>query len=890
MAKVTDNADFVLYDDFFAQHEGSLEKLQKRFCETAGVYALCLNAAGEKVTDFSGLTAETEFIKQYISDIRIHNIYMRVTESELEDQAVEITDVPNLRLAAVAVKGEDKVFAVWILCGVITDAEYDAELYKVPPITDFRYQITEKKFYHALDFIRDMMSVINKIEESRTAATITVEKSRQEQIEIEKSVRRAETTTEIVSLLDSDESIEKIMADILEKVATYLEVSHAFVSRVHTEDSFMDIVVQWRISNEHLIFDKTIDIDRCWFLNSSKTLAVSYDTNMTPGEREQLEILGIKAVVSMPIIINGTIGFYAAFCENRKQHIWSIEDIKFINDAIRILQNIVVKRIQRNSIASSFASLEAILDNVGSSIYVRDIKTKALLFANRSLRNNFSRELSDGTLENLFESSIPAKSKSGNYEIYHEERSRWYDLYYTRINWVDGRPVSLCAIYDVTEKKMYQKRIEQQAYTDFLTGLYNRMCCERDLAKFVDEVQENGGKGVLCYLDLDDFKHINDTLGHQYGDILLQDISRAISSVDGIRNSCYRMGGDEFVIIVPSEYFDQYDRILEDVKHIFAKPWYLKDGDYYCTMSMGSVVFPDDGNNVSDLIKKADIAMYEAKRSGKNRISKYSDNIDSSSIRKLDMEKSIRDAANENCEEFEVYFQPIIDIYNKEKVVVGAEALVRWNSSKLGFISPSEFIPLAEYLGLITPIGNYVLEKACECIREWNKKGHDICVNVNLSVVQLMQNGFVEMIEKLLHDYSIRPDSLILEITESMAINNMDRTKAILLRIKNLGVRFALDDFGTGYSSLSSIRSLPFDVIKVDQSFVKDLADDEYSKAFIRMIAELGETIGAEICVEGIESAGQYKVLGDMKVRYVQGFYFDKPLPQDKFEQKYIYN
>nr|MCR5101271.1 EAL domain-containing protein [Butyrivibrio sp.] len=246
--------------------------------------------------------------------------------------------------------------------------------------------------------------------------------------------------------------------------------------------------------------------------------------------------------------------------------------------------------------------------------------------------------------------------------------------------------------------------------------------------------------------------------------------------------------------------------------------------------------------------------------------------------------------ALENCKEFVVYFQPIIDVLSGDNSMKGAEALVRWNSSKLGFISPGEFIPLAEYLGLINPIGNYVLEKACECISKWNKAGYkNICINVNLSVVQLMQKDFVDMLSELIRKYSIRPESLVLEITESMAINNMERTRAVLMKIKGLGIKFALDDFGTGYSSLSSIRSLPFDVIKVDQSFVKDLASDDYSKAFIKMIAELGETIGADVCVEGIESAGQLSAIEGMKVHYIQGYYFDKPLSEKDFEDKYIY-
>jgi predicted signal transduction protein with EAL and GGDEF domain len=359
--------------------------------------------------------------------------------------------------------------------------------------------------------------------------------------------------------------------------------------------------------------------------------------------------------------------------------------------------------------------------------------------------------------------------------------------------------------------------------------------------------------------------------------------------VEGISESCYRMGGDEFVIIVPPEHYGRLEGILEDIQAIFSKPWYLKDADYYCTMSMGVCTYPDDGDSVDDLIKKADIAMYEAKKKGKNRIARYTSNLNSVSNKRLDMEKNMRDATSDNCNEFRVYFQPIIDIQKPGTPCVGAEALVRWNSAALGFIPPADFIPLAEYLGLITPIGNYVLREACYACKKWNDEGHpDYKVNVNLSVVQLLQSDITEVVRQALQDTGINPRNLTLEVTESLAINDMKRMKIILNSIRKLGVRIALDDFGTGYSSLNHIREIPLDVIKVDQSFVKDLAEDEYSQSFIKMVAELASAIDVNICVEGIETKEQYKVLEGMKVSLVQGYYFDKPLPREEFELKYI--
>ena len=433
---------------------------------------------------------------------------------------------------------------------------------------------------------------------------------------------------------------------------------------------------------------------------------------------------------------------------------------------------------------------------------------------------------------------------------------------------------------------MYQRKIEQQAYTDFLTGLYNRMCCERDLARQIDNAKKTDSIGALLYLDLDDFKHINDGLGHQYGDVLLKAISHSLQRIQGIENTCYRMGGDEFVIVIPPEQYLRFDKIVEDIKQIFAKPWFLKDTDYYCTMSMGIVTFPDMGDSVADLIKKADIAMYEAKKSGKNRVARYNAGINTSSGRRLDMEKNMRDAAADGYNEFEIYYQPIINVQDGEKCA-GAEALIRWNSANLGFIPPAEFIPLAEYLGLINPIGNYILKEACARCKMWNEAGYDYKVNVNLSVVQLLQTDVVEIVEKTLEETELEPRNLTLEVTESLAINDMERMKEILNRIKALGVKIALDDFGTGYSSLNHIREIPFDMIKVDQSFVKELAEDAYSQSFVKMVAELAETLGVNICVEGIEKEAQYNVVRNMKVKYIQGFYFDRPMKREDFEMKY---
>lgn len=270
-------------------------------------------------------------------------------------------------------------------------------------------------------------------------------------------------------------------------------------------------------------------------------------------------------------------------------------------------------------------------------------------------------------------------------ESYNESRHQWQEIKFTDISWVNDKKVSLCIVTDVTEKKKYQQRIEFQANNDFLTGLYNRMRCEEDLEICIRKSVESNIPGMLLFIDLDDFKHINDGLGHQYGDMLLRMISVKLQEIQEIEGRCYRVGGDEFIVIIEPEIYDKADSILDRIKEMFSNPWYLNSSEYYCTMSMGIVKFHGDSYGVNDLIKKADIAMYDAKRGGKNQCVYYNKGEDATIEERLNIEKNMRYAVSIGCNEFEIYIQPIVDV--KTEKCIGGEALVRWNSGKLGFMS-----------------------------------------------------------------------------------------------------------------------------------------------------------------------------------------------------------
>lgn len=862
-----------------------LQQLQNEFCMTAGVYAFCLDDKGQEMTEMSGNEQDKAALMQYVSREKMLSLFHRVSKSSLEDQAVEETECDALKYAVVCIKADGKAVLTWLVCGVLSDAESQEgkEFAK-----GFRYQTTEGQFNRALDLLREISRHMVGDKLSAQEAKAESIRSRYSMDAMEDALKRTAATTQIVQMLDSDAPIESVIAEILAAAGSVLKIDCAYLCSIGESDAgYMDVVAEWHNDGVVSGYEQTRNQPRPSYLYREKPLVLSAFSG-AEGYEEDLNKDGIKALAAFPVVLKESISMYACFVMKHDSRNWDVEDIKFLNDSVKILQSILMKRIQKNSLQESHAALEEVLDNIGSSIYVRDKETGQILFVNRGLRIYFRDELERNALTAVFESRIPADRQQGSVEVFVENKSCWYDVFYKTIKWVDGRDAFMCSIYDVTEKKMYQKKIERQAYTDFLTGLFNRLCCERDLAKFVDEARNEGCEGAVLYLDLDDFKHINDSLGHQYGDVLLQSIADGMRKVEGIGYSCYRMGGDEFVIIVPPGQYGKLDQIIEEVKAVFNRPWFLKDADYYCTMSMGIVHYPTDGEGVQELIRKADIAMYEAKKSGKNRSAVYNSSIKSDSDKRLDMEKNMRDAAIDGYKEFEVYYQPIVDI-QENNICTGAEALIRWNSVEMGFISPADFIPLAEYLGLINPIGSYVLQQACAACKRWNDNGHPgYKVNVNLSVVQLLQQDIVETIADIVKTSGINPHNLTLEVTEGLAINDLEKMKQILGQIKELGVRIALDDFGTGYSSLSHIRELPFDVIKVDQSFVRDLAEDNYSKPFIRMVADLADAIGVSICVEGIETKQQYKVLEGMKVRMIQGYYFDKPMPGAEFEKKYV--
>ena len=877
------------YSSFIQEEE--LQYIQDSYAHVAQLFVVCCDAEGKRITEYSGPEEELEFILENVKERYYDLLVEQLRNNPYEEQIVVDTDCPWVKLIGAAIAIENKPVILWCSYAVLKDVEIpepDAEKWGKIKTTVTKEEMSSRMELSRV-LVRKLFAEAFLVMNAREEA----QKSKVAESKMKEELHKNQIMTEIVKNLESADEFELVAQRIIKLSADYLKVNLGNLFKLNKEEETFEVVCHWAENEEENRFQDGMKIPYAeWALSNERPVFISYGMQLPAFSRQKFSEYGILAIAALPVYVNEEIVMYVNFMETSKERVWELADIQFLGDVAKIIQSIQAKRTAKNSLASSYRALARIMDNVGSGILVTDKVTDEVLFANKIVSKYFSEELKAGVLSKSLRKGRNSKYRSDCKEYFAENIKKWFDLHYTELSWVDGREAVLCSIYDVTDKRKYQKKIEQQANNDFLTGLYNRMRCEKDLKKYLLKVKENGTKGSLLYMDLDNFKNINDGLGHQYGDILLREVSNHLRNVPEISSTCYRMGGDEFIIILPEENYHKKEAVLEKLMEIFSKPWYLNGADYYCTMSLGVVDFPIDGQEANDLIKKADIAMYEAKKAGKNRIHYYTEESGSSSMKRFDMEKNMRDAGNDGYRDFMVYYQPIIHIKEDGTLeCTGAEALVRWKHATMGFVSPGEFIPMAEYLGLIHPIGSYVLKEACKACRNWNELGHpDYKVNVNLSVVQLLQNDIVDIIKKTVEETGINPKNLTLEVTESLAINDMIRMKQVLSEIRKLGIRIALDDFGTGYSALNHIKEIPLDVIKIDQTFVTDIEHDDYAKAFIKMINELAAALGLHVCVEGIERKEQLSVLEKMDVTLMQGFYFDKAIPLGEFETKYIFN
>jgi diguanylate cyclase (GGDEF)-like protein/PAS domain S-box-containing protein len=444
----------------------------------------------------------------------------------------------------------------------------------------------------------------------------------------------------------------------------------------------------------------------------------------------------------------------------------------------------------------------------------------------------------------------------------------------------DGNTVLLeGTVEDITDRKAAEERVQFLAYYDALTGLPNRMLLQDRLGNALAGARRRNEKVALLFIDLDRFKIINDSLGHSFGDLLLQDVAERLKNWARDQDTVARIGGDEFVIVLTaisdvSSAAIAAERILEAMTGEFV----IQGRTFTVSCSIGISVFPEHGADSETLIKNADAAMYCAKENGRNVFRFFTEEMNAQVVERLTLEHGMR-VAMDNKELFLMY-QPQIDIASRK--IVGLEALLRWRHPQLGLVPPDRFIRVAENSGLIVPVGEWVLWTACQEARKWQDRNLDVSVAVNVSAVQFRQKGFCEMVGKVLQQTGLAPQYLELELTESLLLSNAEMTIPMLRNLKIMGLTLAIDDFGTGYSSLSYLRQFPVHKLKIDRSFIQNVAVNPDDAAITAAIISMGKSLSLRVIAEGVEDEAQMSFLRAHSCDEIQGYYFSKPLmPED---------
>ncbi len=429
---------------------------------------------------------------------------------------------------------------------------------------------------------------------------------------------------------------------------------------------------------------------------------------------------------------------------------------------------------------------------------------------------------------------------------------------------------------DVTEHKQAQALIQYQAFHDSLTNLPNRIWFDRELAKALNQAHNNNKMLAVMFLDLDRFKTINDTLGHAIGDLLLKSVVKRLQNCVREQDFISRWGGDEFTLLLPEiSCREDATAIAQRILEIL-KPSFNLEGHYlHITISIGIAVFPDDGENADTLLKNADAALYRVKEQGRNDYQHYTLTLNSQAYKLLSLENDLHYALDK--QEFTLYYQPIIEVATGK--IVKMEALLRWQHPELGLVPPNLFIPIAEENGLIIAIGEWVLQTACAQNQTWQEMGlSPLIVSVNLSARQFRNYNLVATVAKILQETSLNPRWLELEITETTTMQNTDVAKQILLDLNQMGISLSMDDFGTEYSSLNYLKEFPFNTLKIDRSFIKDLSANSKNLAIINAITILGRGLNLQIVAEGIESEQLKNLLETLHCDYMQGYFFSPPV------------
>ncbi|MCG8338058.1 MAG: EAL domain-containing protein [Proteobacteria bacterium] len=593
-------------------------------------------------------------------------------------------------------------------------------------------------------------------------------------------------------------------------------------------------------------------------------------TSLRSRSIESVEVLAQNKVFSVLAITNAEPDLVTIYA-------WEVTEQKRYEEQLLLMASVFENSLEGITITDPDGNIERV--NPG---FVAITGYSAEEVVGKNPRILKSDRHDEAFYKNMWESIISTGEWHG--EIWNRRKGgdvypEWLSI--TAIRNYQGDVSHFVAVFhDISELKHNEEKLEFQAFHDALTELPNRILFNDRLETAIAHAKRNEQKLAILFLDLDDFKHVNDSLGHYAGDLLLQEVAKRLKTCSREEDTVARMGGDEFMMIIQDVTDDRIpvevaNRVLKSISEEFV----ILGNELYLGASIGITIYPLDGEDCETLTKNADLAMYKAKGSGKNNYAFFTPDMHQAAVHRMILEQKLREAIQNN--EFVLYYQPKVDA--KTARLVGSEALVRWFREDGDIVTPNEFIPLAEQTGLILPLGNYILKESCRQAKIWYDLGYtDFHVAVNLSASQFQDPNLIDQVKEILQDTSLPAHLLNLEITENIVMLDIDTATETISQLSDLGIAISLDDFGTGYSSLSYLKQFSLDVLKIDKSFVKGLPDDADDAAIARMVISLAKNLNLKVVAEGVETKAQLDFLNENQCDRVQGYLFSQPLPAEK--------
>lgn len=591
-----------------------------------------------------------------------------------------------------------------------------------------------------------------------------------------------------------------------------------------------------------------------------------------------------------------TSGFIAFGDMN--EHRFSNDVINLLQDLVYITDQIINKIKTSKELCDSYSTLEKVLNYVDNFVYVISEKDDTIVYINDRVKSIYSSNILGQVYHEIFiEDGVVEKNNEmieqvnlyQNYmkhvDVYDRIHDKFFIAHYNKAKWIDNQNVTVVYMYDITNIKRFNKKIQKQSEYDYLTGLPNRVKFEVDAVNLIKAAVSKQEIGFFILIDLDNFNKVNDGLGRETGDELLKNIARYLENLPTLYGKCYKFKGDEFLLVVDGENAYNHQKIINELLEEFRKTWRAKDNEYYCTMSMGISIFPIQSTNPIELIQYAQMALYESKKNGKNKYTYYKQQIEDNSHTQY--ERYLRKAINNKCSEFEVYYQPI---YSKcENKIIGAEAIISWNSKELGIVKQEDFIPLSEYLGLIDPLEEFLLREACLVCKKWNEEGYDdFKMHIDLSLVLIKQINIVNRILEIVNHTGVNINNIVFEIKENVSTESIHLMQHVLYELHEKGFHLALDHFGTGSSSLNYLIKMPFHYIKTDKSLIENIGLKKYNYGILSSIIEFVHNVDRLIMIDGIDTKQQLESILPLPIEHYQGNYLSKPHLEIDFYKRYL--